>query len=353
MRYIKIGALLLIALCIVMSTCHARDKSSKLTPEEKKSQQQKAILLSEVTVRLNKIQGLSKEEAEMKVLALQKQEEEASWEKKRIIIRLLKAASLEKAGKRGEAIATYKNILKVTKDTLYANTANFRLHVIENPDRTLKEMKTIAALPEAMGWFLLSGKWILSTTRHAALQSLIDMQSSRLSFRFFQYLRSKSPFPPDYAYLFVLLVLTVGTRLLALPLYFNVAKASTPQKVWSVTTLIDLIFVIWAMISLGNYSPQMILDGSRFLWISDVTQFNLLIIIAWIVVTTIYILAWLNPEGVSWGEINCSSLFFGAIIIGIAWRWKWPAYVFIFWILLTMVGKLTMDILRMIYAATD
>lgn len=390
MRYLKMGALLLIALCITISTCQAQDKSTKLTPEDKKSQQQEALLLSEVTAGLNEIQGLSKEEAEKKALALQKQEEKVSWERKRII-RLQKAAVLEKAGKREKAIATYKNIVKMAKNTPYAVTANFRLHVIKNSDRTPKEMKAvykiIAGEPDAKGWFLLSGKWIRSTTRHAALQSLIDMQSSRLSFRFFQYLRSKSPFPPDYAYLFVLLVLTVGTRLLALPLYFNAAKASIkisrlqpeiemirilyndePElvqqvtmklydengiKVWSgcLTTLIDMIFVVWAMISLGNYSPQMILDGSRFFWISDVTQFNLLIIVAWIFLSIIQ--SGLNPMRLSCSQVTCSSLFFGAIIAGIAWWWKWPAYVFIFWISMIVVGTLTMGILRLICAVTD
>ncbi|MCD4786512.1 MAG: YidC/Oxa1 family membrane protein insertase [Candidatus Eremiobacteraeota bacterium] len=390
MRYLKMGTLLLIALCIAISTCWAQDKASKLTPEDKKSQQQEAVPLSEVTAGLNKIQGLSKEEAEEKAFALQKQEEKASWERKRII-RLLRAAALEKAGERDKAIATYKNIVKVAKDTPYAVTANFRLHVIENPDRTSKEMKAvykiIAGETEAKGWFLLSGKWVWSTTHNAALQSLIDMQSSRLSFRFFQYLRSKSPFPKDYAYMFVLLVLTIGTRLIALPLYFNAAKASNkishlqPElemiqdmygddpglaqqetmklydengiKVWSgcLTTLIDLIFVVWAMISLGNYSPQMILDGSRFFWISDVTQFNLLIIVAWIFLSIIQ--TGLNPVRMSCAQITCSSLFFGAIIAGIAWWWKWPAYVFIFWISMIVVGTLTMGILRIICSATD
>jgi hypothetical protein len=60
--------------------------------------------------------------------------------------------------------------------------------------------------------------------RRAALQELVDLREDRPSFRVFQFLRSHSIFPTPYGYLFVLLVLGMGVKILELPLYVWVIR---------------------------------------------------------------------------------------------------------------------------------
>jgi hypothetical protein len=37
-------------------------------------------------------------------------------------------------------------------------------------------------------------------------------------------------------------------------------------------------------------------------------------------------------------QFACSVVVFGAILLLAAWKWEYPAYVFVFWLLLTAIG---------------
>ncbi|MFO1432369.1 MAG: hypothetical protein U1F76_19865 [Candidatus Competibacteraceae bacterium] len=80
----------------------------------------------------------------------------------------------------------------------------------------------------APGWFLVAGH-DLDDAQRLALQSSLDRRSDDLSMRFFRFLWSSSPFPQPYAYLFILLVLTLIVKFLELPFLFKTAQYH-PQR---------------------------------------------------------------------------------------------------------------------------
>lgn len=305
---------------------------------------------------------------------------------------LLRAVALERAGQRGPAQAAYQEIVGTAAKSPYAVSAAIRLRILENPERTPDELDqvytAIGQQPDAEGWFLLSDGWAHSTTHQTAWQALVDLRSNRLSFRFFQYLRSQSPFPIPYAYLFILLALTIGVKILALPLYVRTAKLNVqlrwlnPQiqmirsiyrddaaemnqqllalyqrygvNFWGGCALgvVDMIFVIWGLVMLSNFSPQLALDGARFWWISDVTQRDFRILLAWVAVSTIqYLLTRTDQQNMTAGQAFAGMVISSAVIVGVAWYWQWPAYVFIFWLLLLISGLLINRILIAIWLA--
>lgn len=221
------------------------------------------------------------------------------------------------------------------------------------------------------------------------LQRLVAERSDRISFRVFQYLRSRSPFPPPYAYLFVLLVMTAGVKLCALPLQVRAARnairmqAVAPliqdiqrqhagdQQAINLETLrvwqehgidlwagclvlpLDLIFVVWGLIALVGYSPQLVLDGSRFAWVADVTKFSFSIMLLWVTFTTVQTIVQISTQktGQDLAMFVWSSIVSSGLITLAAWHWGWPAYIFIFWTLLALVGAVITSILKPIVKA--
>ncbi len=355
------------------------------------------IPYKQVTEALNAIWALSIQDAARKVDGLLAARETASKTGQQAID-LLIAVAHERAADAIFAHSTYTNLVSQAKDTPYAVSANFRLRVLEKPERSIQDsdalFKTIADEPESAGWFLLSGQWTWSTTRRVASHMLVDVRADELSFRFFQFLREKSPFSASYAYLFILLALTVGAKILEMPLSMGTAKAAValrrlqPQiqiiqniyssdpmamnqslmelykahgvNVWGGcgVVVVDLIFVIWAMFALGSFTPQMILDGAQFFWVADVTQPDFLVLLIWGVISIIQSIATTLQQVQQIGQQSiattaCSVLVAIAIFIAIAWFWKWPAYVLIFWILLTIVGLVITSVLNWIVTVTE
>ena len=218
----------------------------------------------------------------------------------------------------------------------------------------------------------------LDHDQREALQNSLDKHNDELSMRFFHFLWSNSPFPKSYAYLFIFLVLTIAIKFMELPFLIKTAKFSLllpslrddiqfiqntyrddPPLVFQKTQqlfqengissgsgcavfTIDLIFVIWALISLSNYSPQFSLDGSKFLDIvPDVTKYSFWVVIFWISLSFLtFLMTSANNVGPSPGQLSCGWLLNAIFIIGISWYWDWPAYIFIFWSMLVLFGLL-------------
>ncbi|MGD2086298.1 MAG: YidC/Oxa1 family membrane protein insertase [Candidatus Aminicenantes bacterium] len=337
-----------------------------------------ALSNTRVSETLNEIWGLPRQEAKKVAYGLRAAWGKASIEGKHAAC-LMIAAALEKAQKNRLARLTYQQIKKNAEILPYAKSASFRLRLFDEPglskpENNEKIYKFIA--DEADGWFLLpqEKRWIMP---REALQPLIENREQDLSFRFFKFLRAHSPFPGSYAFLFIFLVLTIGIKVLELPLYVKTGKAAyqlrglTPQiedirlnssdfmeaqqrinalyrshginlSSGCLVLIVDLIFIIWALISMSSFSPQFIQDGARFLWVTDITQPNLGIIIVCVILSLVaQRLAFSSQQTL----MPVGALIFGALISGtiisfIAMHWKWPAYVFIFWILLTIFGIL-------------
>jgi YidC/Oxa1 family membrane protein insertase len=291
---------------------------------------------------------------------------------------LLVAVALERARDLTGARATYKEIVEEAKGTPYATTATFRLRLIEHlqptPEALENIYQTVAAEPAAEGWFLGSTQWTWTTTRRAAWHALVELRADHLSFRFFAFLRAQSLFPTPYAYLFVLLALGIGIKLLELPFYVKLAAGwrqlrrlrpqiqniqsayrDDPQTGWQrlaalyqeagvnpragcAVFVVDLIFVIWALVALSKFSPQMALDGATFWWIADVLQRDFRILALWGMLSLIQ--GKINPVGqLGQGpQATCGALIGSVIFMGIIWYLQWPAYVIIFWVLLSVLG---------------
>lgn len=132
--------------------------------------------------------------------------------------------------------------------------------------------------------------------------TLMAGRSDALSMALFQYLRNHSPFRPQYAYLFIMLVIVGAYRAISFPLSVRASRmrartrwldatvrAQGPAEltrrcafaarlgrdypivdpvVWGLVGA-DLIFLVWGDIALHAFLPQMALDGARFYWVSN------------------------------------------------------------------------------------
>jgi membrane protein insertase Oxa1/YidC/SpoIIIJ len=230
----------------------------------------------------------------------------------------------------------------------------------------------------AEGWFLFSEGWVWSTRQQAA-QALIELREDRLSFRFFQLLAGLSPIQGPYGYLVVLLALALGVKVLELPLLARTAKFSVrmrprleallrlresdPEAAQQqlvelyqregggtmsgcALSLVDLIFVVWAFVTLSQFSPQLVLHGARFLWAPDVTRYDLGVVVVWVLVMLAHTLAnqqAMRQMGQTAAQMIVGALVSGSILAALAHHWEWPAYIFVFWAILAtlslVIGK--------------
>lgn len=355
----------------------------------------------QVTQSLNDIWNLSPEEAAKMADELRTIRKMVSGNGKRVA-GLLSAVAFEQAKDLNFARAAYKEVLDEKIDDPYATSVNTHLRFLDapelNPENMEKIYKTIAEEPVKKGWFLVAEEWVWDTTERVALQALLDLRADQLSFRFFRFLWLQSSFPEPYAYLFILLILTVGIKILELPLFAKAAKFSAQlrrlqpeinsiQRMYAgdpstiqqqlaelykargvdlgggcaggcAVLIVDLIFIIWVLFALRSFSPQFILDGARFFWISDITQRDFHILLAWLGVSLLHSLITGTSQqmGQQFSQFSQSPvlIFFSVIIgssalLGIAWYWQWPAYVVIFWMLLTVSGTLISIILKIVW----
>jgi hypothetical protein len=342
----------------------------KLAPGDWEWLSYAGIPAEQMTRALKQIRQLPGKEAKKTAGQLRAAWEKASKEGKHAAC-LLMAAALEQAGEKNLALITYRKIKKESKGLPYAKSAAFRLRLSDNPK--LAKPKKLESLykdifKQGDGWFFVPEKtWI---TPHEAAQYLLQLHNKELSFRFFNYLRSNSPFSQAYSYLFILLVLTIGIKVLELPLYAKVMKysnklhelwpdiqhirytASGPSEAQKQTNqlllshgvspasgsaifIVDIIFWLWAFYTLESFSPQFTLDGAKFLWTPDIMQRSIGILIAWVVISMIYNSLSVQARAYgSPGALAFSAFLVCTIFSVVGWFAKWQAYVFIFLMLL-------------------
>ena len=104
---------------------------------------------------------------------------------------------------------------------------------------------------------------------------------------------------------------------------------------------LDLIFFVWILTTLVAFSPQMALDGARFSWVRDITHYDFSIIPLFIAVAVLNALT-IGPGqfGQSAGQIVVGSAISGLLLWVAAWYFEWPVYVFILWMVLSLLGLL-------------
>ena len=359
---------------------------------------------------LNEIWSLAPGEAKQIADALQKAELATLPETNRQATELLAAVALERAGSVQEAYALYKQVADRNPQDPYAASASVRLHFVigttvkpggkpnawtdrkDEANTKLVKRKTFIDAqnantlhePERAGWFLISNQWAWSTSRQSAIQVLSNTWSGQFSYEVVQFLRSISPFHPQYSFMFVLLVLAVGIKVLALPLYVRNTRLAEymrrdglvvrytllvePQSrrtmlinVYAVT-VVEIIFIIWMLNAIQQSTVQWAVDGARFLWVEDVTERNFWILVAWV---CIYTTSWLitgeqrvlNQVQYGVSELSCDQVagslqwfvIFGIAWAIMAWQANWPSALFIFWTTLLISGVLLTLVLRAIW----
>lgn len=288
----------------------------------------------------------------------------------------LLAVATERAGDTQGALNLYGELAKAPRGQPFGESALFRQSVLAKLTRPMAEretsMKLALAEPDVRGWFLTSGQWAWTGKHLAARQELVDLRSSELSFAFFAFLRKNSPWGGPMAFLGILLALSVGAKVLELPLLVKAAQtqgkmvALQPQikriqdvyshdqaemgkrlmefysehgvnfKAGCLMGLADLIFVVWALVSLADFAPQMALDGSALWWMSDVTKPDTMILVVY-GLSTVLSTAMFSQSGQRAQTIG-GAILSGIVFCLIAYFWKWPAYLMIFWTMLGLAG---------------
>jgi membrane protein insertase Oxa1/YidC/SpoIIIJ len=337
-------------------------------------------------------------------------------------IDLLTAVALERTGDGTSANAMYQQIINRNSGDGYAASAKYRLHFVKVPPGKFNLLKlgqwwtqkiqyqnrakaaqieaeytSIMRESDAIGWYLIGDQWQWSTSRKAAIQNMLNRKSDQLSFEFFQYLRAQSPFPKQYSFLYIILFLTLGIKLLALPIYARQAKLAIlspkiQQEVqWleslysgnptqldvrrnevyekyrvemvsgCIMPVVDLIFVIWAFIAIQGYVPQLALDEARFLWLDNLIERNLWMLVLW---AGIYLVnAAITGELQAYGRSSNPNLSDAdattagciSLAVGIGfWGWvMWSNHIssalVVFWTCLLLISMFLTVILRAIW----
>jgi YidC/Oxa1 family membrane protein insertase len=350
----------------------------------------------QISSELNRIWNLSPESADIEAAHLNGAISNAGAPEGSQAATFLMGVALEKAGRSGAAHDAYQSVLKSTSESTYAYSMSLRDRLIGNSTMTVKQQdefysKTFAQ-PDKQGWFLETDHWAFENARIASARILVALRSDQLSFRFFQFLRNLSPFSPTYAYLFIFLALTLGARLVTLPLYWNSAKTNLQVRglkseiqtlqylyssdpvtlqqritelykqngvnIWGgcLVLVVDLVFVIWTLLASNTFKPQLVLDGASFWQAPDVTNFSLVVAIAWAVLSLIQSWISISQQPISTGtpiQLGCGALVYSAAFIGIAKYYNWPTYIFIFWALLSVLALIVTGILTAIVSARD
>jgi membrane protein insertase Oxa1/YidC/SpoIIIJ len=349
--------------------------------------------IESMTRALNQVWALDEVQAADAVAGLRSQADALSGEEQTRAL-LLAGVAHQRAGELGSARDIYLKIAKDSPETSYAVTAGFLNKLMEKRNATPKEMdafyEDLWQGENVEGWFLTPGGWEYAKERLAAARQLVDMRSDRLSYDFFQFLHDRSIFPVQLAFLFIFTVIMVGTKLLGLPLYYRSAKATIQlrrlapeisylQSLYSsnptqlnvelmdlykrkgvniygscLVSVIDLVIMIWIILTVKNYAPQFYMDGASLWWAGDLTTFDLKILLAWCglaMVGTVFMYL-TQPKTTSFYQIGCGTLVFVGAIFGLAYYFKWPALYFVMYGMLMLSGYIINLVLLPIAAAT-
>jgi len=346
-----------------------------------------------MTQSLNQVWALDETQAADAVASLRSQADTLTGDEQTRVL-LLAAVAHQRAGELGSARDIYQKIAKDSPDTPYAVTVGFLNKLMEKRNATPKELdafyEDLWQGENVEGWFLSPEGWSYAKERLAAARQLVDMRSDRLSYDFFQFLHDRSIFPLQLAFLFIFSVIMVGTKLLGLPLYYRSAKAtiqlrrlapeiSTLQSLYSsnptqlntelmdlykrkgvnlygscLVSVIDLVIMVWIILTVRNYAPQFYLDGARLWWAGDLTTFDLKILLAWcgLAMVGTLIMYLTQPKTTSFYQMGCGTLIFIGVIFGLAYYFKWPALYFVMYGMLMLSGYIINLILLPIAAAT-
>lgn len=332
-----------------------------------------------MTQTLNALWAMTPKEAGQAARALGQTAEGAAGDMRRAA-HLLQAVAFERADAMGSAKTGYKQVAEGDQSTPYAVTADLRLRLLNAANAVEREAVYQAIVDDPRfqdasarnprGWILEDNHWT-DELRPAALRALMTPRNDWLSVRLFHYLESVSILPRPYSYLFILLFVSLAVKVLQLPWLVRGARTaqamqrlkpkmaeiqSLPEgeraeavvrlfrennldmKAGCLFLFVDLVFFVWILIVLAAFAPQLALDGARFLWIPDITRYNGGIVPLFVVVSLLAPLVGGAQLGQTPGQIIGGGVFVCLVVWPLAWYFGWPAYVFILWIGLALLG---------------
>ena len=302
-------------------------------------------------------------------------------------VTFIQAVAFERAGEPKNAIKRYSTLVHNKNFTTFTQSAKLRIAMLNGLDTTTaagreKILAIIARDPDGCYFFNKSWYWI---QRDDALNSLIHIRSSRLSFEFLSALYAKAPLPRTYSYIFIFLALAIIIKFLELPLFVKTVQMSRAitelaprvqeinnstsdpilrsqkiQQLWkehgikpmSVCSIvfIDLAYSIWSIFALYSFSPQFALDDATLRWVGDITQFSNIPIILWMFIGTVQ----QSKQAIQIDQNQRNNFwfitFFGWVILfSVATYWQWPSFVFLYLcclIILTSVFKTGVSIFQ-------
>jgi membrane protein insertase Oxa1/YidC/SpoIIIJ len=296
---------------------------------------------------------------------------------------LLAAAAFERGGDTASQRTALQDLISGAAETPYAASAEYRLRLLRAlPPENKRQEDIHQAMadkePDTEGWFEVYDHWRWTSRQAAAWKTLARLRGGDLAYRVFAFVHARSPLPLPYAYLFVLLAVTLAGKLLALPLIIRTArlapKVAALQReladieetygydpvrkkheiaaayarqgpeafVGCLAVLIDLAFLVGMLVTFSDFRPQLALDRARFIWVDDVNRFSLSLTLAVILANFLVSL----PGMVKGGQkMLPGQALFGALIVSVgvlaaAWYWRWPAYLLVYFMILTIVGLL-------------
>jgi hypothetical protein len=305
-----------------------------------------------ITSTLNAIDSLSPPEAleAAKRLLLRRHSLHGA---SRLSATFLAAAALERAERPELASEVYEQLRDAERGEGFAPSARVRLRSLlsgTEGERGLRsEYLALTEEPPVDGWFRLAGEWKSCDTHVLGFEAVLNLQSRDLAFRLFEGLRSYSVFPQQYSYLFILFVLVVTAKVLAFPIALRAVRTRYRGKEGAMLLYLDLAIMIWVPLEMADYAVRMRSDGASFLWVADVTRFDLKLAV---VALGIFLLSdvlpsWKrkerSPAGV-WG----GSLVLTGLLGVVLWALSWPSYVLVFWVLLILMGELMHRVSRLL-----
>jgi hypothetical protein len=256
----------------------------------------------------------------------------------------------------------------------YARSARFRLAELRSSGKPLDDALAEFASERGDGWFKTKTAWVASTLEQQVAQRRLDAQSGRMSVRLLSAIRRHAPPPAELAYWFVFGVVALGFKLLQLPFTWkniensvrlrlleperralmeryshdpqarNVALMEFYRKhevnlfAGCLAGLLELGVVVWALFAMSAYAPQWGLDGARFLWLNDITQWDYRVAGLWLSIQILIAMQGFRNESSEARAQLVATFLLLAGLTAAAYYFRLPACVFIFLTLLALAS---------------
>lgn len=235
----------------------------------------------------------------------------------------------------------------------------------------------------------LTEKNVDSEIRTDSLKKLVAIRQNGTTYKFYQWLHDLAPLQDSYKYILIFIIIATGATLLIIP--FSIINAKSliryrqmlPEIAFVELSYSDdlerkneemkkiyqkcgisisregsvfaafVVFVLIVLVTTNNFSPQLLLDKSSFLWVKDITKFSIWIFLLWLLISGLSSFRRMKFMGQSLAMVGCSMVIFGVFFFIIAWFLHWPSHSFIFWAIYIMIYSICSEMLLLIFSLKE